>query len=89
MQLKDIIADIGVIINQALDAKRDIQRGSQWGLDDVHNKEQQINLLKGELSDAAYSLDKIKDSLCELLEDIERKVYNQDMAALSPFKKES
>lgn len=89
MQLKDIIADICVIINQASDAKRDIQRGSQWGLDDVHNKQQQIDLLEGELSDAAYSLDKIKDSLYELLEAIEREVYNQEMAALSPFKKES
>lgn len=86
MELKDIISYIGVAINQASGAKRDLMRGSAWGNDGVHSKQQQIDLLTTELSDADYNLDRIKHTLYQLLEALEDEAYNQELAALSPFK---
>jgi hypothetical protein len=88
MELKDIISYVGVAINQASDAKRDLMRGSAWGNDGVHSKQQQIDLLTNELSDASYSLDQIKDTLYQLLEDLEKEVYRKELEALSPFNKD-
>ena len=88
MELKDIIFYIDVAINQASDAKRDLMRGSAWGNDGVHSKQQQIDLLTKELSDASCSLDQIKDTLYQLLEDLEKEVYRKELEALSPFKKD-
>ena len=86
MKLEDIISYVGVAINQASDAKRDLMRGSAWGNDGVHSKQEQIDLLTRELSDADYNLDRIKDTLYKLLEALEDEAYNQYLAALSPFK---
>ena len=86
MKLEDIISYVGVAINQASDAKRDLMRGSAWGNDGVHSKQEQIDLLTTELSDAACSLDQVKDTLYELLKALEDEAYNQELAALSPFK---
>lgn len=88
MELKDIITDTYRVVNQVSDAKRDIQRGSQWGLDDTHTKQKQIDILWNELSDADYSLDRIKDALYELTQALENEVYKQELLALSPFKQE-
>lgn len=88
VEIKEIISYIGVAINQASDAKRDIARGTQWGIDDVHDKQKQIDLLTNELADAEYSLDRIKDTLYELLEALENHVYAQELDALSPFGKD-
>jgi hypothetical protein len=86
MEIKEIISYIGVAINQASEAKRDLMRGSAWGNDDVHSKQEQIDLLTRELSDADYNLDRIKNTLYELLKALEDEAYNQELAALSPFK---
>jgi len=86
MEIKEIISYIGVALNQASEAKRDLARGSAWGTDDVHTKQKQIDLLTNELSDASASLDQIKDTLYELLKTLEDEAYNQELAALSPFK---
>lgn len=88
MKLEDIISYVGVAINQASDAKRDLMRGSAWGNDGVHSKQEQIDLLNNELSDASYSLDQIKDTLYQLLEDLEKEVYRKELEALSPFNKD-
>jgi len=87
MELKDIITDIYRVVNQVSDAKREIQRGSQWGLDDTHTKQRQIDLLKKELADTDYDLDRIKDALYELTQALENEVYKQELLALSPFTK--
>lgn len=89
MEIKEIISYIGVALNQASDAKRDIARGSAWGTDGVHSKAKQIELLTNELADADAGIDQIKDTLYELLEALENHVYNQELAALSPFNKET
>ena len=86
MKLEDIISYVGVAINQASDAKRDLMRGSAWGNDGVHSKQEKIDLLTTELSDADYNLDRIKDTLYQLLKALEDEAYNQELAALSPFK---
>jgi hypothetical protein len=88
MELKDIITDIYRVVNQVSDSKRNLVRAASWGTDGVHTKQQQIDLLKKELADTDYDLDKIKDALYELTEALENEVYNQEMAALSPFNKE-
>lgn len=86
MKLEEIISYVGVAINQASDAKRDLMRGSAWGNDGFHSKQEQIDLLTTELSDADYNLDQVKDTLYELLKALEDEAYNQELAALSPFK---
>ena len=86
MKLEDIISYVGVAINQASDAKRDLMRGSAWGNDGFHSKQEQIDLLTTELSDADYNLDQLKDTLYQLLKVLEDEAYNQELAALSPFK---
>ena len=86
MELKDIITDLCVVINQVSESKRNLMRAALWETDEVHTKQQQIDLLKRELADTDYDLDRIKDALYELTEALENEVYNQEMAALSPFK---
>lgn len=88
MELKDIISDINCVINQASDAKRELMHLHSWGSDEFHSKQQQIDMLKNEISDADYNLDKIKDALYALAKELETAVYNQEMSALSPFKQE-
>lgn len=88
MELKDIITDIYRVINQASDAKRDLMRVDRQDMYEHLYLTDQVAVLKNEISDADYSLDKIKDALYALAEELETAVFNQEMAALSPFKKE-
>ena len=88
MQLKDIISDISVVINQLSDAKREIQRATYAGWDQDYSLSKQVELLQNELSDAESNIDSMKDNLYELLEALETEVYNQSMMSLSPFKGE-
>jgi predicted nuclease with TOPRIM domain len=88
MELKDIITDIYRVINQASDAKRDLMRASQEDMYEYMYLADQVDMLKNEISDADYSLDKIKDELYALADELETAVFNQEMAVLSPFKKE-
>ena len=85
MELKDIITDIYRVINQTSDAKRELMRLHSWESDEFHSKQQQIDMLKNETSDADYNLDKIKDALYELTQALENEVYKQELLALSPF----
>jgi hypothetical protein len=86
MELKDIITDIYRVVNQVSDAKRDCMRVYKEDMYEHMYLADQVAMLKNELSDADYSLDRIKDALYELTEALENEVYNQEMAALSPFK---
>jgi hypothetical protein len=88
MELKDIITDIYRVINQASDAKRDLMRAYRQDMYEHLYLTDQVAMLKNEISDADYSLDKIKDALYALAEELGTAVFNQEMAALSPFKKE-
>jgi hypothetical protein len=85
MELKDIITDIYRVVNQVSDSKRNLVRAAPWETDEVQTKRQQIDLLKKELADTDYDLDKIKDALYELTEALENEVYQQELLALSPF----
>jgi len=85
MELKDIITDLCVVINQVSESKRNLIRAASWETDGVHTKQQQIDLLKKELADTDYDLDRIKDALYELTQALENEVYKQELLALSPF----
>jgi len=87
MELKDIITDLCVVINQVSESKRNLIRAASWETDGVHTKQQQIDLLKKELADTDYDLDRIKDALYELTQALENEVYKQELLALSPFTK--
>ena len=87
MELKDIITDLCVVINQVSESKRNLIRAASWETDGVHTKHQQIDLLKKELADTDYDLDRIKDALYELTQALENEVYKQELLALSPFTK--
>jgi len=87
MELKDIITDLCVVINQVSESKRNLMRAASWETDGVHTKQQQTDLLKKELADTDYDLDLIKDALYELTQALENEVYKQELLALSPFTK--
>jgi len=87
MELKDIITDLCVVINQVSESKRNLIRAASWETDGVHTKQQQTDLLKKELADTDYDLDRIKDALYELTQALENEVYKQELLALSPFTK--
>lgn len=86
MELKDIIADIYRVVNQVSESKRELMRLHSWESTEFQSKQQQIDMLKNEISDADYNLDRIKDALYQLTEALENEVYQQELLALSPFK---
>lgn len=86
MELKDIITDIYRVVNQVSESKRELMRLHSWESTEFQSKQQQIDMLKNEISDADYNLDRIKDALYQLTEALENEVYKQELLALSPFK---
>ena len=86
MELKDIITDIYRVVNQVSESKRELMRLHSWESTEFQSKQQQIDILKNEISDADYNLDRIKDALYELTQALEDEVYKQELLALSPFK---
>lgn len=85
MELKDIITDIYRVVNQVSESKRELMRLHSWESTEFQSKQQQIDMLKNEISDADYNLDRIKDALYELTQALEDEVYKQELLALSPF----
>ena len=86
MLIKDMIFEISVVINQASQAKRDIQRVIYGGWDEEDNLQKKVDILGDTLGDANNDLDAIKDSLYKILEELENKEYQEELDQLSPFK---
>jgi len=86
MEIKDMIAEISVVINQASQAKRDLERRIYCGWDDEDNLKKKVDILQDTLSDANNDLDAIKDSLYKILEELEDKEYQAELEQLSPFR---
>jgi len=87
MELKDIITDLCVVINQVSESKRNLMRAYKEDMYEHMYLADQVAMLKNELSDTDYDLDRIKDALYELTEALENEVYKQELLALSPFTK--
>ena len=86
MLIKDMIAEISVVLNQASQAKRDIERKIYCGWDEEDNLQKKVYILQNTLSDANNDLDAIKDSLYKILEELEDKEYQAELEELSPFR---
>jgi len=86
MLIKDMIFEISVVINQASQAKRDIERVIYGGWDEEDNLQKKVDVLEDTLGDASNDLDAIKDSLYKILEELENKEYQEELDQLSPFK---
>ena len=86
MEIKDMIAEISVVLNQASQAKRDIERVIYGGWDEEDHLQKKVDALQDTLADANNDLDAIKDSLYKILEELEDKEYQVELEQLSPFK---
>ena len=71
MEIKDMIADIGVVLNQASQAKREIEGVVYGGFDDEDNLQNKVDIFGDALGEASSNLDGIKDSLYKILEELE------------------
>ena len=85
MKIKDMIAEISVVINQASQAKRDIEGVVYGGFDDEDNLQKKVDVYGDGLSEANSNLDAIKDSLYKILEELEDREYQAEFDTLSPF----
>jgi len=83
MEIKDMIAEIGVVLNQASDAKRELERAVYGGLDDEDNLQKKVDVFGNALADANNDLDRIKDSLYKILEELEDTQYQAEFDAVA------
>ena len=83
MEIKDMIAEIGVVINQASQAKRDIESVVYGGFDDEDNLQKKLDVFGDALADANNNLDGIKDSLYKILEELEDAEYQAEFEAVA------
>jgi methyl-accepting chemotaxis protein len=83
MEIKHIIAEIGVVLNQASQAKRDIEDTVYRGFDDEDNLQKKLNVFGDALADANSNLDGIKDSLYKILEELEDAEYQAEFEAVA------
>ena len=83
MEIKDMIAEIGVVINQASQAKRDIEGVVYGGFDEEDNLQKKVDIFGNALADANNDLDRIKDSLYKILEELEDIQYQADFEAIA------
>jgi archaellum component FlaC len=81
--LKDMIAEIGVVLNQASQAKRDIEDTVYRGFDDEDNLQKKLDVFGDALADANNNLDGIKDSLYKILEELEDAEYQAEFEAVA------
>ena len=81
--LKDMIAEIGVVINQASQAKRDIEGVVYGGFDEEDNLQKKVDIFGDALAEANNDLDRIKDSLYKILEELEDTQYQADFEAIA------
>jgi hypothetical protein len=83
--IKDMIADIGVVLNQASQAKREIEGVVYGGFDDEDNLQNKVDIFGDALGEANSNLDYIKDSLYKILEELEGAEDQAEFDTLSPF----
>ena len=83
MEIKDMIAEIGVVINQASQAKRDIEGVVYGGFDEDDNLQKKVDIFGNALAEANNDLDRIKDSLYKILEELEDTQYQADFEAIA------
>ena len=83
MEIKDMIAEIGVVLNQASQAKRDIEDTVYRGFDDEDNLQKKLDVFGDALADANNNLDGIKDSLYKILEELEDAEYQAEFEAVA------
>jgi len=81
--LKDMIAEIGVVINQASQAKRDIEGVVYSGFDEEDNLQKKVDVFGNALAEANNDLDRIKDSLYKILEELEDTQYQAEFEAIA------
>lgn len=83
MEIKDMIAEIGVVINQASQAKRDIESVVYGGFDEEDNLQKKVDVFGNALAEANNDLDRIKDSLYKVLEELEDTQYQAEFEAIA------
>jgi hypothetical protein len=83
MEIKHIIAEIGVVLNQASQAKRDIEDTVYRGFDDEDNLQKKLDVFGDALAEANNNLDGIKDSLYKILEELEDEKYQAEFEAVA------
>lgn len=83
MKIKDMIAEIGVVLNQASQAKRDIEDTVYRGFDDEDNLQKKLDVFGDALAEANNNLDGIKDSLYKILEELEDAEYQAEFEAVA------
>ena len=81
--LRDMIAEIGVVLNQASQAKRDIEDTVYRGFDDEDNLQKKLDVFGDALAEANSNLDGIKDSLYKILEELEDAEYQAEFEAVA------
>lgn len=83
MEIKHILAEIGVVLNQASQAKRDIEDTVYRGFDDEDNLQKKLDVFGDALAEANNNLDGIKDSLYKILEELEDEKYQAEFEAVA------
>ena len=83
MEIKDMIAEIGVVINQASQAKRDLEGVVYGGFDEEDNLQKKVDIYGNALAEANNDLDRIKDSLYKILEELEDTQYQAEFEAIA------
>ena len=83
MEINDMIAEIGVVINQASQAKRDIEGVVYGGFDEEDNLQKKVDIFGNALAEANNDLDRIKDSLYKILEELEDTQYQAEFEAIA------
>jgi archaellum component FlaC len=83
MEIKDMIAEIGVVLNQASQAKRELERAVYNGFDDEDNLQKKLDVFGDALSEANSNLDGIKDSLYTILEELEGAEWQAEFEAIA------
>lgn len=83
MEIRDLIAEIGVVLNQASQAKRDIEDTVYRGFDDEDNLQKKLDVFGDALAEANNNLDGIKDSLYKILEELEDAEYQAEFEAVA------
>ena len=83
MEIKDMIAEISVVLNQASEAKRDLERTVYGGFDEEDNLQKKVDVFGDALSYANNDLDGIKDSLYKILEELEDAKYQAEFESVA------
>jgi hypothetical protein len=78
-----MIAEIGVVINQASQAKRDLEGVVYGGFDEEDNLQKKVDIFGNALAEANNDLDRIKDSLYKILEELEDTQYQAEFEAIA------